>query len=87
MHQNLIQTYKPPPQQVCHGKEGNGSTSGRLDVQVDLTKAGLATLNRRIEVVESNFCSLEYAALEELGDVKEALDSLIDEHKEGLTNF
>ncbi|XP_075084628.1 uncharacterized protein LOC142167942 [Nicotiana tabacum] len=80
-------TYEPPPQQVSHGKDCEGSSSDCLNVRVDLTEAGLAALNRRIEVVEGNFCSLESTALEELGDVKETLDHLIDEHKDRLTNL
>ncbi|OIT34797.1 hypothetical protein A4A49_11858 [Nicotiana attenuata] len=80
-------THELPPQQVGHGEEGDGSASGHLDMRMDLTEAGLAALNRRLEVVEGNFSSLESTALEELGDVKEALDLLTDEHKEGLTNL
>ncbi|OIT01839.1 hypothetical protein A4A49_07016 [Nicotiana attenuata] len=80
-------THELPPQQVGHDVEGDGSASGHLDVRMDLTEAGLAVLNHRLEVVEGNFSSLESTALEELGDVKEALDLLTEEHKEGLTNL
>ncbi|OIT04296.1 hypothetical protein A4A49_07826 [Nicotiana attenuata] len=80
-------THELPPQQVGHGEEGDGSASGHLDMRMDLTEAGLAALNRRLEVVEGNFSSLESTALEELGDVKEALDLLTEEHKEGLTDL
>lgn len=47
----------------------------------------LASLNQCIEVVEVSFSSLESTGLEELGDIKEALDNLTDKHKEGLTNL
>lgn len=80
-------SYEPPPQQVSHGEEGDGSASSRLDERVDLTEAGLAALNQRLEVVEGNFASLESTALEELGDVKEAVDQMTEEHKEELTNL
>ncbi|OIT20196.1 hypothetical protein A4A49_65680, partial [Nicotiana attenuata] len=77
--------HEPPPQGVCHGREGDASVSGRLDI--DPTEAGLAALNQRIEIVEGNFASLESTALEEIGDVKEAVDMLTEEHRDGLTNL
>ncbi|OIT21832.1 hypothetical protein A4A49_60505, partial [Nicotiana attenuata] len=77
--------HEPPPQEVCHGREGDVSVPGHLDI--DPTEAGLAALNQRIEIVEGNFASLESTALEEIGDVKEAVDMLTEEHRDGLTNL
>ncbi|XP_019238284.1 PREDICTED: uncharacterized protein LOC109218379 [Nicotiana attenuata] len=65
--------------------EGDVSVPGHLDI--DPTEAGLAALNQRIEIVEGNFASLESTALEEIGDVKEAIDMLTEEHRDGLTNL
>ncbi|KAG5615915.1 hypothetical protein H5410_015739 [Solanum commersonii] len=69
------------------GEEGEVSETSQLDKNITRVEAGLSTLNRRLEVFENNFSSLEMVALEGLDEVKSNLVELEEVNKEGLTNL
>nr|XP_016437489.1 PREDICTED: uncharacterized protein LOC107763517 [Nicotiana tabacum] len=72
-----------------HKPKRRGTSKAR-DTAIAITSEGVSyepPPQQRLEVVEGNFASLKSTALEKLGDVKEDVDQMTEEHKKGLTNL
>ena len=77
----------PPLSGRATGEEGEGSDTSQLDEKIIGVEVGLSALNRKIVVVENNFSSLEFVAIEGLDEVKNNLVELEDVQKEGLSTL